>query len=61
MAGKAAKRHFLNVGDGFQFGQLLQQLAVAEAFAGFDVPSKIQTVFADGINRASGNDQRYTG
>ena len=38
----------------FQLGQLLEQLAVVQTLARFDVPGEIETVLADRVDGAAG-------
>ena len=61
VAWQASKRDFRNLGDLLQLGQHLEDLAVFQALASFDVPCEVKPVLAHGIDGAAGDDQCDSG
>src|SRR5262249_18835512 len=61
LAGQAAKRYLLHVGDSFELGELAQKLPLAEAFVRFDVPGEVQPIDANRGDRSPCQGQSHSG
>ena len=57
MTGQSFGMHFLNSGNIFDLRNLLEELSIFESVSGLNVPGQIQTVFPDGINRSTRENQ----
>src|SRR5215813_13771739 len=60
LAGQAAKRYLLHVGDSFELGELAQKFPLAEAFVRFDVPGEVQPIDANRVDRSTCEDQSHS-
>src|SRR5262249_4066410 len=60
LAGQAAKRYLLHVGDSFELGELAQKFPLTEAFVRFDVPGEVQPIDANRVDRSAREDQSHS-
>src|SRR5215470_10285966 len=60
LAGQAAKRYLLHIGDSFELGELAQKFSLTEALVRFDVPGEIQPIDANRVDRSTCEDQPHS-
>src|SRR5262245_56599311 len=60
LAGQAAKRYLLHRGDSFELREPAQKFPIAQSLIRLDVPSKIQTIDANRVDRSTREDQSHS-